>query len=335
MPKTTALIEIGRLCIHNANAISGPLSWGFPAPSAFTGFVHALDRHLDDAQFGGVGIICHQFDSQAVKPRGGYTHSFKLMRHPYKASWRQNPFKPDKPSAIIEEGRAHLEVTLLIELRGDEPHTEDEYKNLSEKIQTMVSGMRIAGGALHRASPDVEIHNWPETEEDAKKVFRHKRYRWLPGFALVERRDLLDRHLGWLRQQASETDRLEAMLDLLAMHIKPETPDKPDDKPGLSAEKASRKTDSTEWVSTKRNLGWLVPLPVGYGALSELYEPGSVRNVRDMTIPFRFVESLYSVGQWLSPHRLTSIEQLLWHMESDVKNGLYLCRNYYQEQLNA
>lgn len=332
MPEITALIEIGRLHIHNANAVSGPLSWGFPTPSAFTGFVHALGRRLDEVQFGGVGIICHKFNPQVV--RGSYTHSFKLMRHPHKASWRlpKSKLNADKPSAIIEEGRAHLEVTLLIELLGDEPRTEDEHNELGEKIQELVSGMRVAGGALHRVPPKVEIHNWPETEEDAQKVFCRKRYRWLPGFALVERRDLLGRHLGQLRQQVSETDGLEAMLDMLAMHMEPETPDKRDGKPSLSAEKASRKNDSTEWVSTKRNPGWLVPLPIGYGALSELYEPGSVRNVRDMTVPFRFVESLYSVGQWLSPHRLTSIEQLLWHTESDVKNGLYLCRNHYYKE---
>ena len=331
MSEIIALIEIGRLRVHNANAVSGPLSWGFPAPSAFTGFVHALNRQLDGVQFGGVGIICHQFDPQAAKPRGSYTHSFKLMRHPYKANWRQKSFQADKPSAIVEEGRAHLEVTLLIELLGDEPCTEDERNTLSVEIQALVSGMRIAGGALHQVPTKIEIHDWSETEEDAQEVFLHKRYRWLPGFALVERRDLLSKHLVDLRQQVSETDGLEAMLDLLAIHTEPKPPEELDDKPELSTEKAGRKTDSTEWSSVKRLPGWLVPLPVGYGALSELYEPGSVRNVRDITVPFRFVESLYSIGQWLSPHRLTSIGQLLWHTESDVEHGLYLCRNYYQE----
>ena len=332
MSEITALIEIGRLSVHNANAVSGPLSWGFPAPSAFMGFVHALNRQLDDVQFGGVGIICHQFDPQVAKSRGSYTHSFKLMRHPYKASWRQKPFQVDKQSAMIEEGRAHLEVTLLIELLGDEPRTEDERNTLSLEIQALVSSMRIAGGALHQVSPKVEIHNWPETEENAQKEFRHKRYRWLPGFALVERRDLLCKHLEGLRQNVAETNSLEAMLDLLAIHSEPELTDEPYDKIDLSAENTDRKSDSTVWVSTKRSPGWLVPLPVGYGALSELYKPGSVRNARDRTVPFRFVESLYSIGQWLSPHRLTSINQLLWHTESDAKYGLYLCRNYYQEK---
>ena len=328
MSEVTALIEIGRLRVHNANAVSGPLSWGFPAPSAFTGFVHALDRELNETRLGGVGIVCHQFDPQAA---GSYTHSFQLMRHPYKASWRQKPFQPDRPSAIIEEGRAHLEVTLLIELLGDGPLTEDEGSTLEKKIQELVSGMRIAGGAVHQAAPKVKIFDWPDTEEVAQEEFRRKRYRWLPGFALVERRDILGKHLGKLRQQVSETDTLEAMLDLLAIHTEPVAPDEPNEKFDLPSEKAGRKTVSPEWISTKRYPGWLVPMPVGYGALSELYEPGSVSNVRDITVPFRFVESLYSVGQWLSPHRLTSIEQLLWHTESDVEHGLYSCRNYYQE----
>lgn len=332
MSETTALIEIGRLRVHNANAVSGPLSWGFPAPSAFTGFVHALDRQLEDEHLGGVGIICHQFNPQSARPRGSDTYSFQLMRHPYMAGWR--PFS-NKAGALVEEGRAHLEVTLLIELLGDEPRTEDERTALKEKIQELVPGMRIAGGAIHQAIPNVDIQDWPTTEEDARKIFRYKRYRWLPGFALVERRDLLTKHLGYLRQQTSEPDGLEAMLDLLAIHTEPEPPEEQNGESDLTVETAGGNTESTEWTSAKRHPGWLVPLPVGYGALSELYKPGSVRNVRDMTVPFRFVESLYSVGQWLSPHRLTSIEQLLWHTESNVEQGLYLCRNHYQEYFDA
>ena len=332
MPKTVALVEIRRLYVHNANAVSGPLSWGFPAPSAFMGFVHALERQLNDVQFGGVGIICHQFDPQEAKPRGSYTHSFRLMRHPYKASWRQKPFQPDKPSAIIEEGRAHLRVTLLIELLGDEPLTEDERESLRVEMQALVSGMRLAGGAVHQATPAVRIRDWPATGNEAREEFRRIRYCWLPGFALVERRDLLGEHLADLRQQVSATDALEAMLDLLALHTEPELPSQTDDNAELSVEQTGSKSDSTRWISRKRRPGWLVPLSVGFAALSELHEPGSVPNVRDMTVPFRFVESLYSVGQWLGPHRLRSLEHLLWRAESDAAHGLYLCRNNYSDK---
>ena len=44
--KPVAWLLLPNLRVQNANAISGPFSWGFPAPSAFTGFVHALSRKL-------------------------------------------------------------------------------------------------------------------------------------------------------------------------------------------------------------------------------------------------------------------------------------------------
>ena len=37
-----AVLLLPRLRVQNANAISSPLTWGFPPPSAFTGFAHAL-----------------------------------------------------------------------------------------------------------------------------------------------------------------------------------------------------------------------------------------------------------------------------------------------------
>ena len=44
----------------------------------------------------------------------------------------------------------------------------------------------------------------------------------------------------------------------------------------------------------------------------------------------RFVESVYSLGEWISPHRLTHLAQLLWRAEADEAQGLYRCRNGYQ-----
>jgi CRISPR-associated protein Csy2 len=55
-----------------------------------------------------------------------------------------------------------------------------------------------------------------------------------------------------------------------------------------------------------------------------------VRNARDATVPLRFVESVYSLGEWISPHRLTGLGQLLWHAETDEAKGLHRCRNGYQ-----
>lgn len=71
----------------------------------------------------------------------------------------------------------------------------------------------------------------------------------------------------------------------------------------------------------------MVPIPVGYGALGELHAPGSVANARDARTPFRFTESVYSVGQWIAPHHLHTAEQLLWYADHVPDTGLYRCRN--------
>jgi len=76
-----------------------------------------------------------------------------------------------------------------------------------------------------------------------------------------------------------------------------------------------------------------VPIPLGYGALTEVQPPGSVANARDSTTPFCFVESVYGIGQWLSPHRLQSPEQMLWYSDSQPNEGLYRCRNDYSPEL--
>ena len=50
-------------------------------------------------------------------------------------------------------------------------------------------------------------------------------------------------------------------------------------------------------------------------------------------MPFRFVESVYSIGQWLSPHRLREPAELFWFAERPDEQGLYLCANDYAVHL--
>lgn len=88
---------------------------------------------------------------------------------------------------------------------------------------------------------------------------------------------------------------------------------------------------ASSFAGTTAGSGWLVPIPVGYAALGELHPPGSVRDARDANTPFRFVEGLYSLGQWISPHRLERPEQLLWFADSQPEAGHYRCRNAFAD----
>jgi CRISPR-associated protein Csy2 len=69
--------------------------------------------------------------------------------------------------------------------------------------------------------------------------------------------------------------------------------------------------------------------------LGDLHDPGSVANARDATTPFRFVESLYSMGEWIGAHRLRSAQDLLWYSDSQPEEGLYRCRNDYLADSDA
>ncbi len=301
------LILLPRLQVENANAISGPLTWGFPAPSAFTGFVHALHRKMgnDDLLLDGVGIICHRFDPQVYKPRGKYQYRFTLARHPMG--------KDGRPPGTIEEGRAHLEVSLLIGVYGELEQRDGEV--FARQLYQVAQGMRLAGGSL-RPSPlekryEADYRELSGSLEGDEKAFRELRRQLLPGFALIHRHDLLCEYLAELKDNGMEANVLDALLELVRLNIDPiaSDPDKP---------------DKVQWHASRARPGWLVPIPVGYSAISPLYPPGTVLNARDDCTPFRFVESLYSLGEWISPHRLNHPHQLLWHHRSDPDTGLYL-----------
>lgn len=310
MTDTAALLLIPRLRIQNANAISGPLSWGFPAPMAFTGFVHALERRLNahiDVQFGGVGIVCHRFDPQVSQPAGRRNQVFRLTRNPVNHK--------GATAALVEEGRAHIEVSLLIEVQTE---LDEEQDQLLERLMPTIHSMRMAGGSI---LPDYgQRHQpvwteWWDDEADNINAYRKLRHRLLPGFALVQREDLLADHLSELHQKDNSTNALDALLDLTRLNIEP-------------GDTNPKKPDETVW-EIRSKPGWLVPIPVGYAGISPLYPPATVTNARDQQTPFRFVESLYSLGEWISPHRLTDPSQLLWRHNADPQTGIYRCINQF------
>ena len=310
MSETSNLLVLPRLKIQHANCISSPLTWGFPAISAFVGCMNALERRLPEhirLAFDAVGVICHEHQLQTDKD---YVHRFNLTRNPVD--------KTGKTAAIVEEGRIHLEVTLLLSVSGDSTRgSNEERKLIANELAEIVAGMRIAGGSVLPLTHHPQLISFSDNDEAQEKLFRRLRYQWLPGFALVSRDDLLQSHFQNLKEERPETTLLEAWLDLSRFNHH---------CVGADAEDSSE----FEWNMQKKP-GWLVPIPVGYGALSELYEPGEVMNTRDSETPFRFVESLYSIGQWISPHRINIIDELMWYDASEPDQGVYRLNNDYAE----
>ena len=331
-PSNPAWLVLPRLRVQNANAISSPMTWGFPAITAFLGLMTALERRLGrDAGIAldGVGVVCHAFEPQVSA--GGYTRSFALTR---------NPVGHDgSTSAIVEEGRAHLELTLVFQARVASPLLDAAARSdLVHRVAEQVAGMRVAGGSVlphladtpsgpHRR-PVPELVLTPANEEAARKAFRRIARRCLPGFALVSRHDLLEARHTELQATAPGASRLDAWLDLSRWNHRAVLPTRPDG----AEPPASGAAQAAEWQPDARP-GWIVPIPVGFAALAPLHEPGTVGGARDPRVPFRFVESVYSIGQWLSPHRLREPAELFWFAERPDEQGLYLCANDYAVHL--
>ena len=214
-----------------------------------------------------------------------------------------------------------MEISLLIAVRDYFNDAEGQY--LAEDLQHAAYGMRLAGGSpLYRPGQRYAAswHTVAGNLADDTTTFRKLRRRLLPGFALVQRDDLLKAHLAEMRQAAPASTALDALLDLSRLNFEPVVT--PASEDGMPA--------TVDWQIRKKP-GWLVPLPMGYAGISDLYEPGQVANTRDASTPFRFVESLYSLGEWVSPHRIQCFEQLLWTQEADAEKGLYRCHNRHAE----
>lgn len=318
-----ALLVLPRLRIQNANAISSPMTWGFPAITAFTGLMTALERRLGP-QAGitlyGVGVICHGFEPQVT--HGGYTRSFHLTRNPV--------LQDGSTAAIVEEGRVHLDITLVFDVELALPQSgEADRAGLAARIGELMAGMRVAGGSVMPALPGMFRHPprpqlvlLADESEARTQQFNCLSRRWLPGFALVSRDDLLQARLLELQAIQPCATLLDAWLDLSRLNHRAARHQTEDKTTGDMLE-------TIEWNIDTRP-GWTVPIPVGFAPLTLLQQPGTVAGARDTSVPFQFVESVYSTGQWISPHRLGDIDQLMWRPTHDPATGLYRCINAFR-----
>ena len=308
------LLILPHLRVQNANAISGPLTWGFPAMTAFIGLMHALERRCRqeniDVHFKGVGVVCHQATPQTTRSAYGQ-HSFQLTRNPLKAD--------GSTAAIVAEGRMHLELSLLLKMSGTAcEDAQSERCRLAAQIDSYLQDMRIAGGSVLPRNDERLVHYQrtpvlmplvPEEDADLyQRQLRSIKRRLLPGFALILRENALVNHLRTLQGTQPNATLLEAWLDLSRFNYRYH-PDRP---------------EKQRWALTRQLPGWIVPIPIGYSALSDEMPADAITNARDPNTPLRFVEPLFSIGEWRSPHRFERVDEMLWRIRPTDDERLFL-----------
>lgn len=308
MSKIKTYLLLRQVKIHNANAFSSPLTIGFPAMTAWLGAMHALERKLrrnealSSIRLKKLAVSCHDFNLQTYKGPGDYVNSVIITSNPLRkkgASFERPPF--------IEEARIHLTVSLLIEVDG---LSSSNYSIFNEKTTKVLNGMKIASGDILAFSPIDDPIKSTSTrgsrillvDEDSEKDVRRAIRSLMPGYVLIERRQLLKQRQEKLEAQ----DTLQALLDLLALHY--EHDDEHD----------------TWHLQPRQEQGWLVPIVTGFKGLTPL---GHVANQRDASTLHRFAEPVLTLGEFKMPHHFQDIDQMMWQYQYDENKDLYVCVN--------
>ncbi|BEU88450.1 hypothetical protein TAMA11512_19140 [Selenomonas sp. TAMA-11512] len=298
---------LSHIRVHNANAASSLYTIGFPAMTSWLGAMHALERKLRAHAFShielkGLGISCHSMNLQTYKDAGmshaaiiGTANPFNALKYDKeKGEYERSPF--------IQEPRVHLEVSLLIELSGLDVNEE---KGFEETVRNLLPQMKMAGGDIQNSNKDLRVKCLPVDDhdpEDVRKVMRSL----VPGCVLLERRSRLLRYM----EEKQEKDALTALLDHLIVDVKDE---------------ANEAAKEISWQRTKKIAGgWTVPIAVGFRALS-----GATTGAccRDASTEHHFVEPLVTLGEFVLPIRVESVEDMMWTYHHEEDKGYYLCRN--------
>lgn len=286
------ILLLPHIRVHNANALSSPFTIGFPAMTAWLGAIHALQRKLnthglENVEFNSAAVVSHEMDLQTYKGPGDYVNSIIGTGNPLN--------KDGERPSFIEEARCHLDVSLLVEHIGVNKDDEEEF--IKQIAQHLNASMKIAGGDI-LSFQDPQLFR---IEEGDDKELRRLTRRLMPGYAVLKRRELM------IQAMEQGQDAMDALLDYLAVHHACEQ-----DHEG-----------NVTWTSKRKTAGWIVPIATGFHGISDL---GPAKNQRDPETPHRFAESVVTLGEFRMPHRIHSLDEILWSYHADLENNLYLCQ---------
>jgi len=269
--------------------------------TAWLGAMHALQRKLNTgglqgAKFNNMAVVSHTMNLQIHRGHGDYVYSILATGNPLDKDG-------DRP-AFIEEARCHLDVSLLIEYTGI--NKDDEVSFIEQIVHHLSASLKIAGGDI-LSFQEPTLHRIEEGNDiDLRKLTR----KLMPGYAIIERRELM------IEAMEKGQDALDAMLDYLAIHHRCDKDDE----------------NNVTWLSQRKTSGWIVPITTGFYGITEL---GQAKNQRDPDTPHRFAESVVTLGEFRMPHRISSLDEILWCYHVDLDKNLYLCEQVnYSKQIN-
>jgi len=288
-------LAIQKMDVSEVNMDSCPIISGFPSIPAIMGFVHALQRKLQvkypDLLFSRAGVSCHSF-SPRIHRTGGRTKLSLTKNPPYlKKHTEKNRNGLLKGVPFIEEGKADMCVSVLIQVRCESVN----FRELCDDVSRILPHLRFSGGTIWHAE-NIRCETLAE-ENDHTRILRLL----MPGFVLIERRDLMENLMD------EGKDALDSLLD------------------HLEVSRIKSKEDQTDiWQRKSGEPGWLVPIAVGYRTISA---PGKVDNQRHPDCLHSFAENMVTLGEFVMPVGLENVENALWQADIDEGQGIFVYVN--------
>lgn len=297
-----------KVIIDGVNTISSPLTYGFPAITGFLGSFHAMsrkmaeDEQLSSIALGGVLLACHDCQPQMYRPNTYNNYTFNQTRNPIK--------KDGKTASIIEEGKCHLMMSFVVEVLADTKLTTEHQASAIQKTKQWIQQQRMAGGSVRGLARFEPVQFFDSSDISAVIP------QLLPAFVLMNAQNEFAQIINDVQKDNPDATPLDALIDVCTLHHIPE----------------SQKNGEIKWSATSRKSGhgWLVPMPIGYQGISEVFDAGVMQNVRNPEYPSQYVEAIYSLGKWVYPQRLNriggehDIANAFWRYRYDVDDSLYL-----------
>jgi CRISPR-associated protein Csy2 len=257
--------------------------------TAWLGFMHALERKLQnskfsDVKFTGLIVSCLDINLHTYKGKGDFVSSIIATGNPLD--------KAGKRPSFIEEARCDIEVSIAIECEIGVI----DYDEFTKFIDNLLPLMKIASGDI------LSFKTSRHLEADNNKPRSLTKY-LMPGFCLVSRQDLITQAMQ------NGQDAIDALLDYLKTTREIEIND-------------NKKTIKNKIYNKEQ--GWLVPIAIGYQGISDIK---ITKNQRDTSTPHKFAESILTLGEFKMPHHFDNIDEMIWHYKRDEENDLYLCQN--------
>ena len=312
--KVVGYLVFKEIEVESANALSGNLIYGTPALTGIKGAFHAMSRklltntqtaHLETS-LRGVMVACHECYVNASRAESYREYHFTQQKPAPTTSSDLAKMKVGTLPSIIQQAQCYVKMSFVVEVVSSNSLTNDDKGLITQEAFKYVQQQRLAGGS-------VRLFN----NKDAVKFINEADLNSLP-YDLTNCNILVDASdvMQALIQKNPTMTATDILIDVASVHHTPvET------------------ANSTYWRNDRitDQYGWIVPIMVGHHGINPKFKAGLLENSRSNQVDSQYVESVYSLGRWVNPHKLqleSKLSAAFWYYNHDADTSLYLVSNH-------